>query len=91
MTGIENEVNAERTTINSLYSNFPVGSKMLLLFGSRIDKIPRKFLPFRASVHVLAASYNEARSSVMLYFFLSFLATKYIAAAPAYFTANRSV
>jgi hypothetical protein len=27
----------------------------------------------------------------MLYFFLSFLDTKYIAAAPAYFTANRSV
>lgn len=53
--------------------------------------IPRKFLPLRASTHVSAASYRAARSSVMLYFFFKFLDTKYMAAAPAYFTVNLSV
>lgn len=53
--------------------------------------IPRNSRPFKASTHVSAASYKAARSSVMLYFFFNFLDTKYIAAAPAYFTVNFSV
>lgn len=63
----------------------------LFFCQQRINKIPRKSLPSRASTHVLAASYNEARSSVILYFFFSFFDTMYMAAAPAYFTANLSV
>lgn len=46
---------------------------------------PRNSRPFKASTHVSAASYSAARSSVMLCFFFSFLDTKYMAAAPAYF------
>jgi len=56
-----------------------------------LECIPRNSRPFRASTHVSAASYSAARSSVMLYFFFSFLDTKYIAAAPAYFTVIFSV
>jgi hypothetical protein len=51
-------------------------------------KLPKKSLPLRASVQVLAASYKAALSSVMLYFFLSFFDTIYIAAAPAYLTTS---
>lgn len=54
-------------------------------------QVPRKSLPSSAVVHVCAASYNATRSSVMLYFFFSFLDTMYMIAAPAYFTVNRSV
>ena len=61
------------------------------LYSLHIEDIPRKFWPFRASTHVSAASYKAARSSVMLYFFFRFLDTKYIAAAPAYFTVIFSV
>lgn len=56
-----------------------------------LKHIPRNSLPLRASTHVSAASYNAARSSVILYFFFSFLDTKYIAAAPAYFAVSFSV
>lgn len=67
---------------------------MIKIFSVRLftDKDqPRKSLPSRAIVHVSAASYKDARSSVMLYFFFSFFDTMYMAAAPAYFTANFSV
>ena len=50
--------------------------------------LPRKSLPSSALVHVSAASYKAARSSVILYFFFNFLETKYITAAPAYFAVS---
>ena len=50
------------------------------------EYIPRESCPSKASAHVSAASYNAARSSVILYFFFHFFDMKYIAAAPAYST-----
>lgn len=61
------------------------------IYTASLDCIPRKSLPFSAFTHVSAASYRAARSSVMLYFFFRFFDTKYIAAAPAYFTVIFSV
>lgn len=50
--------------------------------------LPRKSLPLSAFVHVSAASYKAARSSVILCLSFNLLETQYITAAPAYFAVS---